>query len=419
MAARRSSRASSGRPEAPRRTALDLPTLRVESQFRNDTRNLQRQERDKYANFLWNMVRLDTGPSVLIGGLVGANQDAPLDFADEPKLDASVAYYQRKSSPAELIAVLKFFSTYLMQQARKETLPDRQRFLLFKAVDMARMIVQASPLSVSADAEALVFGIFVALGNAHGEPYTQYARHEETVYQLMRRLAMVNQDLTVRLKLAEALVEQTSYFDALVQLHTLLRILMRRGDAGDRQRGWIVARIGDLFQRLSRVTSTQLKDARKLRAFIERYNRDFADRGHELPTLEEITVAQVTRVRHALLSEATRWYLQAAGSPHLERRQRLRMAATAGENLNTLGRPAEALRTLENHNALWQRVPDSPQVLAEHAEYLRQLTGAAIQAKRREVLTWANKEAAEVSAKLGAIETKRREREQMRAAMLT
>lgn len=418
MAVSDTRRSSRRQAAAPTRVALDLPILRAESQYRNETRILQRQERDKYSSFLWNMVRLDMGPRVTITELVGPNQDVPLDFQDERALNANLAYYQGKSNPTELMQVLKFFATYLMQQARKETNPAKQQFLLFKAADFARMIVQRSNMSVNADAEALVFGIFVALGNAYGEPFTTYARHEETVHQIMRRLQMIPQELTVRLRLGEALVEQTSYFDALVQYHTMLRILVRRGEAGNRHRGWIVARIGDLFQRLSRISSSKLSDGRKLRAFIDRYNRDFADRGHELPRLQEISVAQVTRVRHALMSEANRWFLQAAGAPTLERRQRLRMLTQAGENLNSMGHHRDALRVLEEHCGLWQRVPESPATLQEHADYLKQLTSAAIQLKQRDVLEWASREAGEVNGKLHAIETRKREREQMRAALL-
>ncbi len=419
MAQRDIQRASARRREAPQRATLDLPILRVESQYRNETRNLQRQERQKYSNYLWNMVSLDLGPRVMIGELVGPNQDAPLDVQQESALNESISYYRGKSAPDELIGVLKYFSTYLMQQARKETQAEKQQFLLFKAADFARMIVQYSPLSVSADAEALVFGIFVALGGAYGEPFATYARHEEKIYQIMRRLQTMSQDLTVRLKLGEALTEQSSYFDALVQYHALLRILIRRGEAGNRQRGWIVARIGDLFQRLSQITSSKLKDARKLRAFIDRYNRDFADGGRELPRLQEISAGQVTRIRHALLGEAARWYVQAAGAANLERRQRLRIAAQAAENLNTLSRYKEALAVLESHHGLWKRVPEGPTTLQEHRDYLKHLTTAAMQLKRRDVTGWASREAGEVGAKLGQIETRRRERDQARAALLT
>ena len=418
MAQRDIRRASTRGREAPQRATLDLPILRVESQYRNETRNLQRQEREKYSNYLWNMVRLDPGPRVKIGELVGPNQDAPLDFQHESALNASIAYYQGKADPGELIAVLKYFSTYLMQQARKEPQADKQQFLLFKAADFARMIVQYSTMSISADAEALVFGIFVALGGAYGEPFSTYARHEERIYQIMRRLQTMPQDLTVRLKLGEALTEQTSFFDALVQYHALLRILIRRGEAGNRQRGWIVARIGDLFQRLSQISSSKLKDARKLRAFIDRYNRDFAEGGRELPRLQEISTSQVTRIRHALLGEAARWYLQAAGAANLERRQRLRMAAQAAENLNTLGNFKDALAALQGHHGLWKRVPEGLTTLQEHQAYLKHLTTAAMQLKRRDVMEWGSREAGEVSAKLGEIETRRREREQARAAML-
>jgi hypothetical protein len=418
MAVNDTRRAASRSRAAPARGTLDLPILRVESQYRNETRILQRQERDKYSSFLWNMMRLDAGPRVTIGELVGPNQDAPLGPADEGALNASVAYYQGKSDPGELIQVLKYFATYLMQQARKETAAENQQFLLFKAADFARMIVQHSNMSVNADAEALVFGVFVALGKAYGEPFNTYARHEETVHQIMRRLNMAPQDLSLRLRLGEALVAQTSYFDALVQYHTMLRILVRRADGGARHRGWIVARIGDLFQGLSRISSSQLSDGRKLRAFIARYNRDFAESGHDLPRLTEISTAVVTRVRHALLSEASRWYLQAGGSATLERRQRLRMLAQAGENLNTLERHREALNALQQNYALWQRVPESPVTLAEHAAYLKHLSSAAIQLKRRDVVDWCAHESSEVNGKLHAIETARRDREQARAALL-
>jgi hypothetical protein len=404
---------------ALRRSGLDLPILRVESQYRNETRNLQRQERNQYSSFVWNMMRLDPGPRVTIAEVVGPEQDAALEAKDEPSLNASVAYYQGKSDPAELIQVLKFYATYLIQQARKEADAGKQQFLLFKATDLARMIVQHSELSVNADAEALVFGIFVAMGGAYGEPLRAYARHEESVYQLMRRLQMAPQDLTLRLRLGEALTAQTSYFDALVQFHTLLRILVRRGESGDRNRGWIVARIGDLFQRLSDISASRLKDARKLRAFINRYNRDLADRGHELPRLQDISAAQVNRVRDALLAEAIRWYVQAARAPNLERRQRLRMAAQAGENMIALGKSREAMGLLEEQNGLWARVPEGPETLRERAAYLRLLSSAALQTKRRDVSDQANREAAEVSGKLGAIEARRREHEQARAALLS
>ncbi len=414
------SRRGSSAPAAERTApaVLDLPVLRVESQYRHETRNLQRQERARYSNLLWNMVSFTMGPRVLINQLVGPNQDQPLDYADESRLQANVGFYQSKSDPTELIQVLKFYTTYLMQQARKERDADKQRFLLFKAVDFARLIVQHSPLSVNADAEALVFGIFVALGSAHGGGMGDYMRSEETIYQLMRRLQVMPQELQLRLKLGDALLEQTSYADALVQYRTLLRILVRRREGADRHRGWIVARVADLFQRLSQITSTQLKDARKLRSFIDRFNRDFAEGGHTLPPLPQINVSTVMRVRQALLEEANRWYQQGVASPVLERRQRARMAIQLGENLNALRDHNRALAVLEEHYGLWHRIEETPVTLEEQAEYLRQLTGAAIQLKRRDVLGWANKESSDVSAKLGAIETQRREREQLRAALL-
>lgn len=392
--------------------------MRVELQYRNETRNLQRRERDKYGNLLWNMMSLNMGPRVTIADLVGPNQDARLDFKDEVRLQGNIGYYQGRSNPNELIQVLKFFTTYLMQQARKEQDPRRQQFLLFKAVDLARMIVQHSPLSVNAEAEAMVLGIFVALANAHGQPFITYARREDLVYRLMRRLAMVPRDLPLRVKLGEALVEQTSYFDGLVQYQAMLHILVHQGELVMRNRGWVVARMGDLFQQLSDITASRLKDARKLRMFIDRFNRDFAEGGQKLPRLQDVNVMNVSRVRQALLGEAAKWYVQAANDIHLDRRQRLRAAARAAENLNSLGRPREALAVVHDHIGLWSRVQETEATLREHQDFLRQMSNAALRVKRRDLMELANREGTEVAGKLSEIEQRRHAHEQARAMLL-
>lgn len=392
--------------------------MRVELQYRNETRSLQRRERDKYGNLLWNMVSLNMGPRVTITDVVGAEQNVRLDYKDEAALHGNISYYQGRSNPAELIQVLKFFTTYLMQQARKEQDPRKQQFLLFKAVDLARMIVQHSSMSVNAEAEALVLSIFVALANAYGQPFTTYARSEDAVFRLMRRLAVVPRDLPLRVKLGEALVEQTSYIDALVQYQATLHILVHQGELVLRNRGWVVARMGDLFQRLSDISASRLKDARKLRMFIDRYNRDFAEGGHKLPRLQDVSVTHVTRVRQALLGEASRWYLQAGREMHLDRRQRLRAIARAAENLNSLGRSREALTALHEQNGLWARVQESEATLREHQDYLRQLSTAAMRTKRRDLVELANREGTEVAGKLSVIEQRRHAHEQARAMLL-
>lgn len=399
-------------------TALNLPVLRVESQFRQETRGLQREERDRYSNYLWNMMRLDMGPRFTIGDLVGPNQDAELQYAHESALNSSVDYYHRKSDHTELRQVLKFYTVYLMQQARKEADPAKQQFLLFKAVDLARMIVQYSPLTANADAEALVFGIMVAINSAYGSQWANYAQREKEIFHLMRRLEVSPQDLQLRLRLGEAMIAQSSYFDALVQYHTLLRILLRRGEQANRQRGWVIARIGDLFQELSQLTAARLRDARKIRTFIERFNRDFAERGRELPRLQAINVAQVDRVRYALMSEANRWHLQAGASPLLDRRLRANLYAKAGRNLNAMGQYKAALRALEEGYPNWRGVRETPGTLREQAEYLKQVTTAAINLKRRAPMAWATRESSEVNGKLAAIDAEQRERDKVRAALL-
>ncbi len=398
--------------------ARHLKSTRVEVQYRHETRNLNRQERDRYSNFLWNIMKLDTGPRVTLDRLVGTEKDLHLGFAEEGKLQTHLGYYLGKSDPAELLQVLKFFTVYLMQQTRKEADPSLQQFLLFKAVDLARMIVQHSPLSVNADAEALVFNIFIALGSEYPDRFSEYMRSEESVFQTMRRLAVVPHDVQIRLKLGEQLAEQTSYIDALAQYHMLLRILVRRGEQSSRSRGYVLSRIGDLFQDLSKVTLRHLGDGRKLKNFVDRFNLDFADRGRQIPPFNSATSAQVRRVRTALLREGVNWQLRAAATPTLELRVRLNSALQAGSSLITLGDHARALKELEDGYELWRGIPESAASLQDKSEYLKEYTSAAVHLKRRSKLEWVTREISDVSEKQANIERKEKERQQAKAVLL-
>ena len=398
--------------------ARHLKSTRVEAQYRHETRNLNRQERDKYSNLLWNIMKLDPGPRVTLDRLVGPEKDLDLGFAEEGKLQAHLGYYLGKSDPGELLQALKFFTVYLIQQTRKEASPSVQQFLLFKAVDLARMIVQYSPLSVNSDAEALVFNMFIAFGSEYPERFSGYMHAEESIFHTMRRLAVVPHDVHIRLKLGEQLAEQTSYADALVQYHMLLRILVRRGEQSTRSRGYVLSKIGDLFQEISKVTLSNLGDGRKLKNFVERFNRDFAERGRQIPLFISPTSSQVRRIRTALLREAVNWQLRAASTPTLELRVRLKSALQAGSNLNTLGDRATALKELEDGYRLWRGIPESAASLRDKSEYLKEYTSAAVYLKRRSKLEWVTREISEVSERQAEIERKEKEHQQARAALL-
>src|SRR5574341_2077025 len=137
-------------PQDPARdegAPVQLKMLRTEAEFRRQTRNLEREERDRYSSFVWNVVRMDLGPRVSLGDVTGLAGEGSLDYRSESSLKRSLDFYSRKERE-RLILALKFYAAYVLQQARQETAFNRQLFLIFKAVDFLRMIVQYSPHAV-------------------------------------------------------------------------------------------------------------------------------------------------------------------------------------------------------------------------------------------------------------------------------
>ena len=102
--------------------AVQLRHMRVETEFRRTTQRLEREERDQYSSMLWNLMRLDKKPKVAILDLVGPRGEYGLDYSHEESLKSSVDHYHRRFNHAQLVRVLKYYTVYLMQQARKEGL---------------------------------------------------------------------------------------------------------------------------------------------------------------------------------------------------------------------------------------------------------------------------------------------------------
>ena len=410
--------AKSGGDDFQQTGAFPLRTLKVESYFRAETRNLQRDERDRYGSFLWNVVTFDRGPKTPLDKLVGSDLEGDFGQEKEGELDASLDYYHEKRDAEELLRVLKFFCAYLMQQARKETDGDRQVFLAFKAVDMARMVVQYAPMSVHKDAEGLVFGVFIDLGSAMPARFAHFMHSEEQIYELMRRLQIRPHDIRTRMDMADKLAEQTSYIDALVQYQTLLKILHRRGGESDRSRAWVIKRVGDLFQDLGDHQNAKLSDGRKARNFIVRFNREFAQSGGPLPLPRGAQGPEWLQLRMALLDEANRWSLQAARSGVLDPRIRANTFAQVARNHALMGQPSKAIAVLKEGNFNWGNFKPTEASLREQVEYLSQAIASAGQMKDRNRAAWASKDLGEVQAKLSEYEKVRREKEALREQML-
>ena len=206
---------------------VDLRTMRVETDFRRSTQRLERQEREAYSSMLWNLMRMDRKPKVAILDLVGPTGDNQLDYSQEDSLKSSVDHYHRRFDRAQLVRVLKYYTVYLMQRARKERDPERQLFLIFKAVEFCRMIVQYSAYTIHAEAETIIFGAFTDLAGQRPAQFTKYVEAEQSIYNIMKKLHFSPVDTDARMEMAEQLVRQSSYFDAFVQYQYLLGRLPR------------------------------------------------------------------------------------------------------------------------------------------------------------------------------------------------
>jgi hypothetical protein len=367
-----------------------IKMLRSESVFQRDARELQREERNRYASLIWNVMRLDMGPKVRLADMVGQKADQALDYRHEAGLKSSLDYYHGKNAE-ELIRVLKFFAVYLIQQARKEDAFVRQLFLLFKAVDLLRMIVQHSRYAVNVDAETIVYGIMIDLGTQKPQRFDNYMRTESKIHELMRRLRGAPNDNQVRLAMADQMVAQTSLFDALVQYHMLLRTYPNTRQEQDRRRGFIFLKMAQVFQNIADSIREPVYDGRKLKSFVERYNRDYARAGQQLPTLETADSATLRSIRPRVLALANEQYARVVKVENMDARILLDVGRRLGANYIAEGNFRDAVDVLAGGYKHWKSVEETSGTLRSRLEYLESIIRAAERAGRKDVVEWAQK----------------------------
>ncbi|HUJ77057.1 MAG TPA: hypothetical protein VL359_19480 [bacterium] len=371
-------------PDAP----IPLRMLKTEAEYRRVTRNLEREERNKYGNFLWNLMRLDFGPKVSLVHLVGDNANARLDPKDEDGLNSLINYYARKEAP-EFLRILRYLAAFLLQQARATDSLRHQLFLCFKAVDCLRMIVQHSAFSVSVDAESLVGGLFMDMGTRLPQRFAAYMRTETRIYNLMRQLAVNASNHQARLNLAVQLTSQSSYYDAFVQYQMLLKLLPPMPVEKDRQRGMVYLKMGELIQAIINRTSGPLVDGRKMKNFVDRYNRDYAGRGAELPRLLNLDASTMGRVQRSLRSVANRYFRRAVQVPNLESAAMLSAYRSMGENHFGEKHFAEAAVALVEGYKFLGEPKETLDELESILEYLDMISTSAGRSGRRDLQEWA------------------------------
>ncbi|MCH8883678.1 MAG: hypothetical protein IIA41_09310 [SAR324 cluster bacterium] len=394
-------------PQAePRAGGGDQPValrkLRAETRFIHETRGLERQERDRYSSMLWNLMRLDLAPKVKIIDIVGTQLDSAIGTEDERSIARVVDHYHNRPTHAELNQVLKFFSAFLMQRARREPSFSGQQFLLFKAVDLLRMLTQYSTWAAHPDSESLVYVIFDAMGTGHPDRFGNYRETELTVYPLMKRLHDAPRDFNIRLRLGDELSKQTSFFDALVQYDFLRRFYPRfyRDRHLDQRLTVIYSRVAGLFQNMLDHLGRGYRDARKLNSFIDRYNRHFASRKEAIVPITDASRAAGGKTARGLRQAAERWYRRAlaikVGPPHLQTEN----AAKLGKNLLGERRLREALAVMTDGYRYWRGLPEEPEYLRRRVEYLQQLFDIGVRMGRRDQVAWANEEQREHGGRL-------------------
>ena len=396
---------------------LKLRTMRVEAIYRRDTRYLERAERDRYSNFLWNVVRLDMGPKVRLSDLVGETGNQAL-AEQEDDLSESLDFYSRKD-PGELLQVLRFFSVYVMQQARQAKNQRQQLFLVFKAVDLLRIIVQHSPHAVDYHAESMVTGIFADLATQLPQRFRPYYDAELRILALVRRLFHAPNDHAARAQLADAYASQTSLYDAFVQYQMLLKVLPAMRLELDRRRGLIHVRRGHLFQGLANMNLTALQDARKLRNFVERYNRDHPEPGAQIPALSGPDPQGLRRIQRAFRSLANRAYLLAVKVLALEPHVLLDVYTKLGGNLLAESRFKEAATALIEGNRYYKPELVTAKVLEQRLSYLDLLANATQHAGRREMHTSVQAQISDVTKRHRALLAASAEKQKRREALLS
>ena len=384
---------------------IRLRRLRTESGFRETTRGIERREREKYRSMLWNMVRMDLAPKVQIMDLVGNNLDSAIGTGDEGSLRSVMDFYHKRPDRSELMQVLKFFSVYLIQRARRETTFTAQQFLLFKAIDLLRNIVHYSTWSVHGDAEGMVYAIIDDMDKQKPGRFARYAETEHRIYVMMKKLQKMPRDFALRIELGDEYVKQTSFFDALVQYDFLNRFYPRffKDRNLDVRLALIYAKITALFQDMIDHHGQGYRDARKANSFIERYNREFGTRKVFLTPIRDLNRAQLAESARSLRKAAEVWYRRTLALQMLRPQIRTECAHNLARNLMQDGRWREAHALLTQNYRYWSALTSEIEGLEGQVAYLDTTINAAVKLRRQDQVAWANGEQREARMRLDAM----------------
>ena len=221
--------------------------------------------------------------------------------------------------------------------------------------------------------------------------------------------------------MAEQMMRQSSYFDAFVQYQYLLGRLPRVPRESDLARGRVFIKIGEIFQNLIDYVESgpaHFQDARKLRSFVERYNRDFAERGKILPRITSPNAGQIRKAVAAMRTVVIIWYQRALGVRLMGPRMVTRLVAQLAENCTKAGQRKEALKALHVGYRFWTRVPEGIDSIQQRIEYLNLMITIGTQLRQRDTVYFATQQLREYGTRLAELELRRNKLEIRRQAMM-
>ena len=206
---------------------------------------------------------------------------------------------------------------------------ERQRFLLYQALDFASMAIEVSPDQLNLTSAALCTTVFKATAFMNRAAF--YI--ERDVQREMGKVLVEKknpQDLISRERIIRLYLQGHRYYEAFVQMLEFIRILQElQPQVHQAQHGELLFRQAMVMQRmidfyakvvLGEPERDTIKDMGKLQSFVHRYNFRYPERPL-LPLTGKSPVA-IRKTLNSLIRQANWLYMQACTRPRFGNRQR-------------------------------------------------------------------------------------------------
>ena len=159
-------------------------------------------------------------------------------------------------------------------------------------------------------------------------------------------------------------------------------------------------------------------DARKLKNFVERFNRDFADRSNEVTPVTGADKDSLKRTVNSVRQLANQYYARALTVQVLDARLLVSLATRLGASYVEEGRFKDAADVFAEGAKLWKGVPDTPENLKRRVEFFELAVTAAGKSGKKQVLSWAQQSLLEYRKRLAMLNAEEKQRMIRRAVIM-